>query len=123
VDNWGDLQDRITSESPTASRPRLCCTYGVEACVQPRLTCLWDQVHLKNRKFLSPGDSGSVVLLKEPGEKAVVVGLGYAANRVTMVSYVMPIDFVQKDIEHVTGCRMTEPVYGGECLGDMPYSP
>jgi len=77
----------------------------------------------RSREFLSPGDSGSVVLLNQSEKKAIVVGLGFAANRVTMVSYMMPIDLVLKDIEKVTGCGVIEPVFGGECLGDLPDSP
>ncbi|KAF2785417.1 hypothetical protein K505DRAFT_369488 [Melanomma pulvis-pyrius CBS 109.77] len=67
-------------------------------------------------KFLSPGDSGSLVLYngKPPqGGQIAVVGLGFGDNFASCASYMMPIDLVMRNIEQVTGGRVTYPVYRG----------
>lgn len=61
-------------------------------------------------EILECGDSGSIVLLNENNSHAPIVGLGYAANEHTLVSYIMPMDLIIADIQHVTGMRVTYPV-------------
>jgi hypothetical protein len=77
----------------------------------------------KNGKFLAPGDSGSLILLQAPtvvdGEKkATIVGLGFAANPYSLVSYMAPMDLVIKYIEYVTGCTVTVPALVQGLAGD-----
>ena len=64
-------------------------------------------------EFMLGGDSGSCVLLqeKEDCRKLTNIGLLFASNEYTRVSYMMPIDMVINDIEHVTGHTVTEPKF------------
>jgi len=77
----------------------------------------------KNEEFLAPGDSGSLVLLQtsiitQKRKKAMVVGLGFAANLLTRVAYMMPMDLVIRDIESVTGFTVTSPTLVQGVAGD-----
>ncbi|CAE7020408.1 hypothetical protein PTTW11_03059 [Pyrenophora teres f. teres] len=65
----------------------------------------------KREEFMSSGDSGSCVLLNESNPKATIVGLLYASNEYTHVSYMIPFDFVVRDIEHVTGQTVVQPEF------------
>jgi hypothetical protein len=71
-------------------------------------------------EFLEGSDSGSVVLLNEPGVQASVVGLGFAANDSTMVSYMTPMSLVVRDIAKITGCEIVEPVEAEDAQGASP---
>jgi len=65
----------------------------------------------KNKDFMLAGDSGSCVLLNERNEKATLVGLLYASNEYTRVSYMIPFDLVVQDIEYVTGQKVVQPEF------------
>jgi hypothetical protein len=71
-------------------------------------------------EYLEGCDSGSVVLLNEPGVQASVVGLGLATNDSTMVSYMMPMSLVVRDIAKITGCEIVEPVEAEDAQGGSP---
>ncbi|KAF2256195.1 hypothetical protein BU26DRAFT_412548 [Trematosphaeria pertusa] len=76
------------------------------------------------RDFLAPGDSGSAILLDKPQEQgddstSCIVGLGFASNRATLVSYMMPMELVVADIEKVTGGQVLKPTYSGKAAGDV----
>ncbi|KAF2000647.1 hypothetical protein P154DRAFT_522260, partial [Amniculicola lignicola CBS 123094] len=76
-----------------------------------------------HRKFLEKGDFGAFIMLKGscPDEyDGVVVGLGFARNKLTKASYMMPMDLVMKSIEKTTDCKVLEPVYVGEVPGREP---
>jgi hypothetical protein len=78
----------------------------------------------RHREFLAPGDSGSVILANKDGHDATVLGLGFAANSATLVSYMTPFDLVVADIEHVTGYKVKMPEYHEASLGSIiPDSP
>ncbi|PSN71736.1 hypothetical protein BS50DRAFT_629873 [Corynespora cassiicola Philippines] len=71
-------------------------------------------------EFLEPGDSGSAVLLKDRSKKqATIVGLGFAGNSRTRISYMQPMDLVVKDIEEITGCKVVYPRFVGEEPGTV----
>ncbi|KAI1560131.1 hypothetical protein PtrEW7m1_011665 [Pyrenophora tritici-repentis] len=65
----------------------------------------------KRKEFMLSGDSGSCVLLNESNPKATIVGLLYASNEHTHVSYMIPFDLVVRDIEHVTGQTVVQPEF------------
>jgi hypothetical protein len=84
----------------------------------------WDQnavrVHTiigseKRPQFLEPGDSGSLVLLKEHSDSqgALVIGLGFAANAACQASYIIPMDLLVEDTERATEAKVIEPQYAG----------
>jgi hypothetical protein len=54
--------------------------------------------------FIAPGDSGSVVLHNE--EEGMALGLGFAGNSATFLSYMMPMGHVIRDIESITGAKV-----------------
>jgi hypothetical protein len=77
----------------------------------------------RHQDFLAGGDSGSVILLNNKNIKntsAKIVGLGFASNTVTMVSYMQPMDLVVADVERVTGRTWAFPTYGGLVQGETP---
>lgn len=53
---------------------------------------------------------------------AYIVGLGFASNKATMISYMVPFDLMVRDIEMVTGRRVVEPVWEGDPRGTTPDS-
>jgi hypothetical protein len=57
----------------------------------------------KREEFMLSEDSGSCVLLDGSNPQATIVGLLYASNEHTHVSYMILFDLVVRDIEHVTG--------------------
>jgi hypothetical protein len=65
----------------------------------------------KREEFMLSGDSGSCVLLNESNQKATIVGLLYASNEHTHVSYMIPFDLVVRDIEYVTGQTVVQPEF------------
>ncbi|EMD86568.1 hypothetical protein COCC4DRAFT_200423 [Bipolaris maydis ATCC 48331] len=65
----------------------------------------------KHKDFMRGGDSGSCVLLNEDNATATMVGLLFASNEFTRVSYMMPIDLVIRDIEYVTRQKVTQPKF------------
>jgi hypothetical protein len=65
----------------------------------------------KRAEFMLCGDSGSCVLLNESNPKATIVGLLYASNEHTHVSYMIPFDLVVRDIEHVTSQTVVQPEF------------
>ena len=65
----------------------------------------------KGEDFMRAGDSGSCVLLNERKRRATVVGLLYAFNEHTRVSYMIPFDLVVRDIELVTGQKVSKPEF------------
>jgi hypothetical protein len=65
----------------------------------------------KDKEFMLAGDSGSCVILNERNFKATIVGLLYASNEYTRVSYMIPFDLVVRDIEHVTGQTVVQPEF------------
>jgi hypothetical protein len=71
-------------------------------------------------EFLEGSESGSVVLFNEPGVQVSVVGLGFAANDSTMVSYMTPMSLVVRDIAKITGCEIVEPVEAEDAQGGSP---
>ncbi|KAH7562998.1 hypothetical protein J3E72DRAFT_186700 [Bipolaris maydis] len=69
-------------------------------------------VHEQRYKdFMQGGDSGSCVLLNEVNSNATIVGLLFASNECSQVSYMMPIDLVIRDIEYVTRQKVTQPKF------------
>ena len=48
---------------------------------------------------------------------AYMVGLAFASNQASMVSYMTPFDLLVKDIKLVTGQRMVEPAWAREAPG------
>ncbi|KAF2789345.1 hypothetical protein K505DRAFT_365686 [Melanomma pulvis-pyrius CBS 109.77] len=71
----------------------------------------------KAPQFLEPGDSGSFILLNEDStHRGSIVGLGFAANDVSSVSYMMPMDLIVQDIEYVTGGKVIDPQNAGEAV-------
>ncbi|USP79246.1 hypothetical protein yc1106_06520 [Curvularia clavata] len=65
----------------------------------------------KREDFMKGGDSGSCVLLNEASDKPNFVGLLFASNPCTRASYMIPMDLVIRDIEHVTGQTVTQPTF------------
>ena len=65
----------------------------------------------KGEEFMRAGDSGSCVLRTERNRRATVVGLLYAFNEHTRVSYMIPFDLVVRDIELVTGQKVSKPEF------------
>lgn len=57
------------------------------------------------------GDSGSCVLLNEVNTNATIVGVLFASNEFSQVSYMMPMDMVIRDIEYVTKQKVTQPTF------------
>jgi hypothetical protein len=73
-----------------------------------------------DKEFIQPGDSGSVVLLNESGVQAAAVGLGFAANEATNMSYMTPMGLVIRDIESITGAKVVQPESTAEAKGANP---
>jgi hypothetical protein len=73
-----------------------------------------------DKEFIQPGDSGSVVLLNESGVQAAAVGLGFAANEATNMSYMTPMGLVIRDIESITGAKVVQPESTAEAKGASP---
>jgi hypothetical protein len=71
----------------------------------------------KGKDFLEGGDSSSAVLLNERGIKATAIGLGFSGNLATRVCYMCPLSLVIRDIEHVTGAKVVEPVEAEQAEG------
>ncbi|KAF2734221.1 hypothetical protein EJ04DRAFT_251443 [Polyplosphaeria fusca] len=86
----------------------------------------------KTDEFLKPGDSGSFILLSKKGEDAgedagedegedaeedteegTILGVGFASNDSSLVSYMMPMDLVINSIEEVTGGKVMYPKFAG----------
>ncbi|CAE7013112.1 hypothetical protein PTTW11_02453 [Pyrenophora teres f. teres] len=70
----------------------------------------------KSGYFMESGDSGSCVMLAESGTKfaddnEIAVGLLFASNEWTRVSYMIPMDLVIQDIEDVTGHTVIVPKF------------
>jgi hypothetical protein len=61
-----------------------------------------------------------VVLLNESGVQAVAVGLKFAANEATNVSYMTPMRLVIRDIESITGAKVVQPESAAEAKGASP---
>ncbi|KAF2792312.1 hypothetical protein K505DRAFT_418517 [Melanomma pulvis-pyrius CBS 109.77] len=101
-----------------------------------------------NKDFLRPGDSGSLILLDPQNlgtlddegktgststsaettaqvhkHEALIAGLAFANNPSSLLSYMMPIDMVIKDIESATGCTVVEPKYSGLVKHPPPPPP
>jgi hypothetical protein len=94
----------------------------------------WDDVVLAvgiisdhdHTEFTEGGDSGSVVLLNENDDerkaRAVTVGLGFASNDKTWVSYMTPMPLVFQNIENVMGAKVVCPVSRGHSGGRVGVS-
>ncbi|KAH8732077.1 hypothetical protein GQ44DRAFT_767116 [Phaeosphaeriaceae sp. PMI808] len=68
----------------------------------------------KTYNFLEPGDSGSLVFLNQATESPEIVGLGFASNDSSMVSYMTPMHVVVKDIKQVTKQAVQLPCLAGD---------
>jgi len=63
----------------------------------------------EGEEFMRAGDSGSCVLLNERNRRATIVSLLYASNEHSRVAYMIPFDLVVRDIELVTGQKVSKP--------------
>ncbi|KAI4615309.1 uncharacterized protein J4E87_009202 [Alternaria ethzedia] len=69
--------------------------------------------------FISPGDSGSLILLNEERQdnQACIVGLAIGGNKTTNIGYMAPIDLILMDIEEKVQGKVVYPVSVGIKLG------
>ncbi|KAF1995045.1 hypothetical protein P154DRAFT_539047 [Amniculicola lignicola CBS 123094] len=72
-----------------------------------------------DQEFLKPGDSGAFILLNESFREnhGVIIGLGFAGNSASNVSYMIPMDLVIKSLVQETNCEIVQPSYIGEISG------
>ncbi|KAJ4361894.1 hypothetical protein N0V83_010835 [Neocucurbitaria cava] len=88
-------------------------------CYFKKIVLAYGIISGRERDFILGGDSGSVVLLNRPGETATIVGLAFASNEATCVSYMTPMGHVIADIERVTGAKVTMPTRTETASGDI----
>ncbi|KAJ4299805.1 hypothetical protein N0V90_005051 [Kalmusia sp. IMI 367209] len=106
------------AHNPEAHEPDMHAVDNLDDCNRPVLA-YGIVTGSSSEMFLNRGDSGTMVLLDESGDTAVIAGLGFASNSASGVAYMTPMRVVIQDIENVTGKTVSVPQYGGQFTDDF----